>query len=110
MKQNKMKRYLPALTILIMTLVILGAIGLFSPSGILAGTGDYVTRRELAEIIAREVGEKPETISEFMFSKGLDENARMSDVIEILFQSELLKKKVNEDKTFLGKPTTKIYK
>jgi len=74
------------------------------------GSGDYISKRELAEIIARETGEKPGKLSEFMFSEGLDKNATMADLVEILFQSNLLKKEVNQDKVFLGQPTTRIYK
>lgn len=72
--------------------------------------GNYVTRRELARKIAEATGEDPDRISEFMFSKGLDENATMADVVEILFQSNMMKKTVNEEKTFLGKPILRVYK
>lgn len=96
---------------LLLILSAFSAAGLFVRSGAAADeTGMYVTRRELAKIIAKETGEREGVISEFMFSKGLDENATMSDLIEILFQSGMLKKDVEENKTFLGKPIIRIYK
>jgi hypothetical protein len=70
----------------------------------------YLTRDELAKIIAEVVGEKKGEISEFMFSKGLTNEATMEDLIEILFQAGLLDKEVKEDKAFIGKPIKKIYK
>jgi hypothetical protein len=70
----------------------------------------YLTRDELAKIIAEAAGEKKDAISEFMFSKGLTNEATMEDLIEILFQAGLLDNDVKEDKTFIGKPIIKIYK
>jgi hypothetical protein len=84
-------------------------------SGLAAGAAttepeNYVTKGELAKIMAEAAGKKQGTISEFMFSEGLEKKATMSDLIEILFQSGLLQKDINDDKIFLGMPITRIYK
>jgi len=84
-------------------------------SGLAAATvgpeqNNYVTKGELARIIAEASGEKKGKISEFMFSEGLEKKATMSDLIEILFQSGLLKKEIEKEKILLGKPILKIYK
>lgn len=102
---------------LVMALIILGAIGRFSPirlqaaeTGVKSDHGEYLTRLELVQIIAKETGEKEGTISELMFSRGLNKPATMADLIEILFQSNLLKEQIEGSKLYLNKPIKNIYK
>jgi len=96
-------------TIIILMLLTVCSGGLMAQTST-TEAGKYVTKAELARIISELSGEKQAMISEFMFSEGLSKEATMADVVEILFQSGLLKKQVNEEKKYLGKPTIKVYK
>lgn len=96
--------------LIIFILFLIISSGCFAAAVATPESNNYVTKRELAKIIAAEVGESPDKISEYLFTHDLDKNATMADVINILFESGLFDEQVKEEKQFLGKPTLKNYK